>query len=143
MVGETPAIQSLTASRIRLRSDAHHAIQEPSGATLDGPPADWVFADAGRPALLAAMHESMGWHRAHERATLYSALNAARASRFAEVDVLGSKLEGARFARRRWRDPTVIDAAVDLRHGRPARLHDGDVDALLDHVERALSDAAR
>jgi len=119
------------------------AIAHRRGVTLDCPPADSVFADAGRPALLAAMYESMRWHRTHERATLYSVLNAARAWRFAEQGVLGSKLEGARFARRRWRDPTVIAAAVDLRHGRPGRLDQTDVDALLDHVERVLSDAAR
>ena len=119
------------------------AIAQRRGVTIFGPPADSVFADVGRPALLAAMSESMRWHRTHERATLYSVLNAARAWRFAEEDVLGSKLEGAQFARVRWRDPTVIDAAVDLRHGRPARLHESDDDDLLDYIERVLSDAGR
>jgi hypothetical protein len=135
----------------RVTADGQHgfwyvldrAIAHRSGVTLYGPPAESVFADIGRPALLAAMSESMRWHRAHERATLYSVLNAARAWRFADEDVLGSKLEGARFVRRRWRDPKVIDAAVDLRHGRPASLGEGDVDALLDHVEQVLSGAAR
>lgn len=119
------------------------AIAHRRGVTIAGPPADSVFADVGRPALLAAMSESMRWHRTYERATLYSVLNAARAWRFAEEDALGSKLDGAHFARVRWRHPAVIDAAVDLRHGRPARLYEGDVDDLLDHVELALSDAGR
>lgn len=117
------------------------AIAHRHGIAIDGPPAEDVFADAPRTQLLGAMRESMRWHRAHERATLYSVLNAARAWRFAEEDVLGSKLEGASWARNRWRDPTLIDAAIDLRHGRPARLDDSDVDALLDHVDHALAAA--
>lgn len=103
------------------------------------PPASSVFADVGRAQLLGAMRESMRWHRAHERATLYSVLNAARAWRFAEEGVLGSKLEGADWARTRWTDVAVIDAAVALRRGRDAHLDEAGVDALLDHVERALS----
>lgn len=115
------------------------AIAHRCGVVIDGPSPAAVFADVPRQQLLDAMLESMRWHRAHERATLYSVLNAARAWRFAEDDVLGSKLDGATWARTRWRDPALIDAAVDLRHGRPARLDEGDVDALLDHVERALA----
>jgi hypothetical protein len=108
---------------------------------IDGPPSVEVFADGSRAQLLAAMRESMRWHRAHERATLYSVLNAARAWRFAEENVLGSKAEGASWARTRWRKPSLIDAAVDLRHGRPAGLDTSDVDELLDHAEHALGAA--
>jgi hypothetical protein len=117
------------------------AIAHRHGVTIAGPPAADVFADAPRQQLLDALRESMRWHRAHERATLYSVLNAARAWRFADEDVLGSKLEGAAWARARWRDPSVLDAAVDLRHGRPARLDEAAVDALLDHVEAVLATA--
>lgn len=83
------------------------------------------------------MIESMRWHREHEKATLYLVLNASRAWRFAAEDVLGSKLEGAAWARERWL-PGIIDAAVDLRHGRPATLDAAGVTTLLDHVERTL-----
>jgi hypothetical protein len=83
----------------------------------------------------------MRWHRENEKATLYSVLNASRAWRFATDDVLGSKLEGAQWARRRWPTPSLIDAAVDLRHGRPAHLDEGEVDRFLDHVERVLAGA--
>ena len=117
------------------------AIAHRHGVAIVGDPAAEVFADVPRPRVLGAMLESMLWHRAHEGATLHSVLNAARAWRFAEEDVLGSKLEGASWARSRWRDPSLIDAAVDLRNGRPARLGESDVDELLDHVGRAL-DAA-
>lgn len=84
------------------------------------------------------MTESMRWHREHEKATLYSVLNASRAWRFAAEDALGSKLDGAAWARERWSNPEVIDAAVDLRHGRPAVLDAAEVDRLLDHVESTL-----
>lgn len=118
------------------------AIAHRHGVTIAGPPAPAVFADASRLVLLVAMRDSMRWHRAHEKATLYSVLNACRAWRFAVEDVLGSKLEGAQWARDRWPQPSLIDAAVDLRHGRPAHLDAGDVDSFLEHVERSLTGAA-
>lgn len=117
------------------------AIAHRFGVTITGPPPSELFADAPRSTLLDAMVESMRWHRRHEGATLYSVLNASRAWRFAVDGVLGSKLEGAAWARERWRRPDLIDAAVDLRHGRPAYLDAGEVDAFLDHVEQALVDA--
>lgn len=117
------------------------AIAHRFGVTIVGPPASDVFADAPRATLLDAMIESMRWHRQHERATLYSVLNASRAWRFATEDVLGSKLEGATWARERWHRPDVIDAAVDLRHGRGGALDEPAVDELLDHVEQVLLDS--
>ena len=117
------------------------AVAHRCGVTIYGPPPAEVFADVSRPALLDAMIESMRWHREHEKATLYSVLNASRAWRFAVEDVLGSKLDGAAWARERWSNAPVIDAAVDLRRGRPARLVTADVDALLDHVESVIAGA--
>ena len=109
-----------------------------SGVTIVGARADDVFADIPRRVLLQAMADSMRWHREHEKATLYSVLNAARAWRFAVDDVLGSKLEGAAWAAQRWHRPDVIDAAVELRLGRSASLDAVDVVELLDHVETLL-----
>ena len=114
------------------------AIAHRKGVDITGPPAEEVFADIPRRLLLEMMGESMRWHREHEKASLYSVLNAGRAWRFAEEDVLGSKMDGAAWARQRWLNPPVIDAAVDLRHGRPAVLNPAEVDALLDHVENLL-----
>jgi hypothetical protein len=114
------------------------AIAHRSGVTITGPPAAEVFDDIERSVLLQAMAASMRWHREHEPATLYSVLNAARAWRFAEDNVLGSKLEGAAWARERWPHPWVIDGAVQLRHGRPVRLDAAEVAELLDHVEALL-----
>lgn len=114
------------------------AVAHRCGVVIGGPPAREVFAGAPRRTLLDAMSESMRWHRQHERATLYSVLNASRAWRYAAEGVLGSKLDGAAWARERWRRPDVIDAAVELRHGRDGHLEERDVDELLEHVERVL-----
>lgn len=115
------------------------AIAHRHGVVIAGPPANEVFADAPRAQLLNAMRDSMRWHRKHERATLYSVLNASRAWRFAAEDVLGSKLTGASWARSRWRSPSLVDAAVDLRHGRPAHLDEDEVDEFLDYVAQELA----
>ncbi len=119
------------------------AVAHRCGLAVHGPPPADVFADVSRSELLDGMIESLRWHRHHERATLYSVLNATRAWRFAVEDDLGSKLEGAPWACERWPNTQVIDAAVDLRYGRPATLGSAEVDALLDHVESVLVLAAR
>jgi len=118
------------------------AIAHRSGRTVTGPPPSAIFADVPRARLLKAMHESMTWHRAHEKASLYSVLNACRAWRFCEEDTLCSKLEGAAWARSRWSDPQVIDAAVALRRGEPGALDEPAVDALLAAVATRLQEAA-
>jgi hypothetical protein len=117
------------------------AIAHRCGVVICGLPPAEAFAEVSRRLLLDAMIESMRWHRKHERATLYSVLNASRAWRFAAEDALGSKVEGAAWARERWSSPGVMDAAVDLRHGRAATLDAAEVDALLDHVESTLVNA--
>lgn len=118
------------------------AIAHRSGLAISGPPPRDVFADVPRSTLLEAMYKSMAWHRAHEKATHYSVLNACRAWRFAAVDVLGSKSEGAAWARARWAETSVIDAAVALRRGQDATLDEPAVDALLSSVAARLREAA-
>jgi len=119
------------------------AIAHRSGVVISGPPPGTVFVDLPRRALLEAMSESMEWHRVHEKATLYSVLNACRAWRFADEGVLGSKLEGATWARTRWPDTKLIDAAVALRRGKKAALDQAAVDALLAEAALHLRDAAQ
>lgn len=119
------------------------AVAHRSGLAISGPPARGIFADVPRSVLLEALQESLAWHRAHQKATLYAVLNACRAWRFAAADVLGSKLEGAAWARARWPDPDVIDAAVALRRGQAATLDEPAVDALLSAVAARLREAAQ
>lgn len=114
------------------------AVAHRFGVAIEGPPAHEVFFAVERERILGAMAESMRWHRTHEGATLYSVLNACRAWRFAVDDVLGSKLEGAAWARSRWQQPSLIDSAVELRHGREAGLDGGQVDEFLAFVEGVL-----
>jgi hypothetical protein len=118
------------------------AVAHRSGLAISGPPAREVFSDVPRDTLLEAMYASMTWHRRHERGTLYSVLNACRAWRFAVVDLLGSKLEGAAWARKRWTDPGLIDAAVALRRGEDATLDEAAVDSLLASVAGRLREAS-
>lgn len=118
------------------RAIAHH-----DGVVIVGPPAADAFVDPPRPVLLDALLASMRWHREHEHGTHYSVLNAARAWRFAAEGVLGSKLDGAQWARPRWPTPSVIDTAVALRHGRPAVLHEDQVDEFLRHVAQVIASA--
>lgn len=118
------------------------AIAHRASEVISGPPPSTVFADVPRGTLLEAMSESMSWHRTHEKGTFYSVLNACRAWRFAEENVLGSKMEGAVWARARWPNTDVIDAAVALRHGRSDALAQAAVDALLAAVATHLRDAA-
>jgi hypothetical protein len=118
------------------------AIAHRCGVAIGGQPASAVFADVSRRTLLDAMVESLRWHRQHERATLHSVLNACRVWRYAEEEILGSKLDGAAWARARWRRPALMDAAVELRHGRTAHLDVVEVDNFLAHVETALANAS-
>lgn len=118
------------------------AIVRRSGLVVVGAPPGDVFAEVRRSTLLEAMRASMVWHRTHEGATLYSVLNACRAWRFADEGVLGSKLAGAAWARDRWPDPGVIDAAVALRHGQHAPLDGWAVDGLLSAVTTRLERAS-
>jgi Domain of unknown function (DUF4111) len=117
------------------------AIAHRVGVTIVGPPPETLFADIARDALLDAMKNSMRWHRDHEGATLYSVLNACRAWRFAAEGALGSKLEGARWARPRWAHPELIDSAVALRHGNSADLQASQVDEFLEYVEGVIASA--
>ncbi len=117
------------------------AIAYRSGVAIVGPPPRTIFVEVPRDTLLGAMHQSMVWHRANERGTFYSVLNACRAWRYAEEDVLGSKLEGATWAATRWPDEDVINAAVALRRGQVAVLDASAVDALLEAVARHLREA--
>lgn len=114
------------------------AIAHRYGVIIVGPPASELVAEIPRRPLLTAMAESISWHRQYEKATLHSVLNASRAWRFAVDNVLGSKLDGAAWARDRWPYPGIIDAAVELRHGRTASLDPDGVDEFLAQVEAML-----
>jgi hypothetical protein len=139
----TQSVQLAPGDEPRFWYVLDRAIAHRYGFPISGPPAETLFSDIPRRVLLQVMSESMRWHRDHEKATLYSVLNGSRAWRFAVEDVLGSKLEGAEWARARWEVPSLIDAAVALRRGHPAPLDGEEVDRFLRHVEGVLAAAAQ
>jgi Domain of unknown function (DUF4111) len=82
----------------------HFAVCREHGRPLSGPPPPEVFAPVRRAWLLRGMERELAWAREHAPAE-YQVLNACRAWRFAEENVLCSKLDGGRWARDRLDDP--------------------------------------
>jgi hypothetical protein len=115
------------------------AIAHLHGLTIDGPSAADLFAPIPRASLLEALVESTAWHRDHETLSSYSVLNGCRAWRFAEENVVSSKVDAARWALTRWADTGTIENALRLRRGRPGSLAADGIAVLLDHVELALA----
>jgi hypothetical protein len=114
------------------------AIAHRYGIAIVGPPAAGVFAAVARATLLDA-HDPVDAMAPRTRegdpvlgAECLPGVAVRRRRR------LGSKLDGATWARMRWTRPDLIDAAVELRHSRPATLDGADVKELLKHVEDAL-----
>ena len=97
----------------------HFAVCRQHGRALFGPPPRRLFAPVPRVWLLGAMARDLAWAR--EQAPVeYQVLNACRAWRFAEEDVLCSKLDGGRWARGRLDDPVLVDVAIARQTGGPA-----------------------
>jgi hypothetical protein len=92
------------------------ALARDGGRSLLGPPPEAVVGPIARSAVLEALADSLDWHAAHEGAHADAVLNACRAWRFAvEGGSLGSKEEGAAWARERATDRELIDAALAAR----------------------------
>ena len=86
------------------------------GRALLGPPPAEVFGEPPRSWLLQGAAGELGW--AAGRATFaYRVLTACRAWRFLEDGVLGSKVDGGRWARDRVADPALVDLALAAQHG--------------------------
>jgi Domain of unknown function (DUF4111) len=123
----------------------HFAVCGQHGHPLSGPQPRELFAPVPRAWLLRAMGRDLAWARQHAPVE-YQVLNACRAWRFADEDLLCSKLDGGRWARGRLQDPAVVDAAIarQSRGGSPSppdppdRLDAAAVSALLDRVVARL-----
>jgi Aminoglycoside adenylyltransferase, C-terminal domain len=112
----------------------HFAVCREHGRPLSGPPPPEVFAPVRRAWLLRGMERELAWAREHAPAE-YQVLNACRAWRFAEENVLCSKLDGGRWARDRLDDPLVVDLAIARQSGRSSRApEDAAAAALLERV---------
>jgi hypothetical protein len=117
------------------------AIAHQFGVSIVGPPAAEVFSPISRRLVLEAMSESIAWHRANDKAGHSSVLNGCRAWRYADDGELGSKNDAAKWARKRWSDPSTIDAALQLRDGRTVELPAAAVATFLDSAEAAVTAA--
>jgi hypothetical protein len=91
------------------------ALARDRGRSLLGPPPAELIGPVPRDVVLAALAQSLDWHESREPASPNTVLNACRAWRFALDGALGSKEEGAAWARARAEDPGVIDAALEAR----------------------------
>lgn len=120
----------------------HFAVLSEHGHALAGPPASEIFPQVGREQLIQAFAGELQWAREHASPS-YQVLNAARAWRFIEENVLCSKLEGGEWARRRNAYTATVDAAIKHREGQSETQPDATkAGALLQDVLRRL-DASR
>ncbi len=107
------------------------------GIAIAGPPAEEVFADMPRQALLPAILESLRWHAAAGGTSDDAVLNACRALRFALDGVWTSKAAAGAWAAARSPAP-LVERALRIRDGGGA-LDASDVrrflEAIADQVE--------
>ena len=100
----------------------HFAVCRRAGVAVAGPDPVEVFAEPPRAWLLERAAAELRWAVRHG-SFAYRVLNACRAWRYLEDDVLGSKLEGGRWARLRLVDTELaaagplVDAAVAAQLG--------------------------
>jgi hypothetical protein len=101
----------------------HYAVCRANGRALWGGPPTEVFADVPRQWLLEAFARELEWAEVNAPFP-YQVLNACRAWRFVEDDLLVSKIEGAKWARERVQDPALIDKALTWQGGGPEQIFD-------------------
>jgi hypothetical protein len=107
----------------------YFAVCRRSGLAVAGPDPVGVFTEPPRDWLLERAAAELGWAE-HHGSFAYRVLTACRAWRYLEDDVLGSKVDGGRWARLRLADPSgeaagpeppaaaaLVDAAVAAQLG--------------------------
>jgi len=115
----------------------HFAVLHDHGRAIAGPPPAETFPRPQREALLRAFAGELRW--AAERASpSYQVLNACRAWRFLDEDVLCSKTAGGEWALPRVRDAAAVEAALRHRRGAADGPDAGAAAALLENVLRRL-----
>lgn len=118
----------------------HFAVCHHHGHPLTGPPPRQVFAPIPRRWLLQSLTRELAWAQ-HHAAAEYQVLNACRAWRFTEENLLCSKLDGGQWARTRVDDPTAIELAIARQQDQPAQPPDeSTVTALIQDILHRLHD---
>jgi hypothetical protein len=119
------------------------AILRDHGLALIGPPARQLVAPSPRAWLLEALASSLAWHAAHESLLHQTVLNASRAWRYVEDGVWSSKDDAAGWMRSRTEDPSLVEAALAIRHGDRAQgLDPARVDRFAREVQARIGRAA-
>jgi hypothetical protein len=95
------------------------AIAHDRGRALYGPPPAQVLAAPPRADVVAALHDSLDWHRAHEPASENAVLNACRGWRWARTGRWTSKRKAGEWALSRMSDPAVVERALARRPLQP------------------------
>lgn len=95
----------------------HFAVLREHGVAVSGPQPAELFPHIPRDRLLEAFAGELEWAERNASPS-YQVLNACRALRFFEERVLCSKTDGGQWARTRFTDPSIIDAALHHRSGR-------------------------
>lgn len=94
----------------------HFAVCRDHGHALTGPPPRQLFAPIPRRWLLQGLARELAWAQQHASVE-YQVLNACRAWRFTDENLLCSKLDGGQWARTRVDDPAIIELAVARQQG--------------------------
>jgi hypothetical protein len=94
----------------------HFAVIREHGRAVAGPGPSEVFPRIPRAWLVGALVGELRWAEQHA-SPAYQVLNACRAWRYLEDDLLCSKLEGATWAAERAADRSVVETAIRRRQG--------------------------
>jgi streptomycin 3"-adenylyltransferase len=135
----------------------HFAVVRARGYALAGPDPKALFREPDRKQVLGAFLDDLRWARAEGAAIweghpmpelaamAYRVLNAARTWRYVETGELGSKVEGAAWAREHdedERDIALVDAALAYQHGgSPEPPDDAVVESFVGGIEARLQRA--
>jgi hypothetical protein len=119
----------------------HYAVLRLRGVALFGPKPAEIFHEVHRDHFVDALRGELEW-AVTSASPSYQVLNAARAWRFLEDNMICSKTEGGEWARAR-HDPSVIDAALGHRRGNTdAQPNHAEAVEFVSEIERRLAAAS-
>jgi hypothetical protein len=111
----------------------HLVVCRARGLAVVGPPPRSSLAAVPDAAILTAMLREVDWARENAEPE-YLVLTCARAWLFSETRRIASKLEAGRWARRRYGEPAVIEAALARQSGAGAAIDAAQAERLAAHV---------
>jgi streptomycin 3"-adenylyltransferase len=113
----------------------HLAVCRAHGVAVVGPPPLATLANVPDQMIASAMHDEIGWARAHAQPE-YLVLTSARVWPFAETHRIASKIEAGAWAAERYAEPSVIEAALARQRGGGGAVARDAAERLADYVVR-------